>query len=278
MAARSLTGDYLVTYSPSRQMEEVFKALADASRRRLLDRLFERDGQTLTELCEGLDMTRFGVMKHLRQLEEAGLVATRKVGREKFHYLNPVPIQVLADRWISKYARPWVTGMVDLKRDLEEESMEKPRHVYTIFIRTTPEKLWQALTDGDLTLKYFDERPTTSWEVGTPISLHSGSGQHDVEGEVLVFEPPRRLSYSWHALWFEAGRAETPSRVTWEIEEAADGVCLLTLTHDDFPAGSAVHKDVGEGWPHILSSLKSLLETGEPLPAMPAAAGTHGGS
>ncbi len=259
-------------------MEEVFKALADASRRRLLDRLFERDGQTLTELCEGLEMTRFGVMKHLRQLEQAGLVTTRKVGREKFHYLNPVPIQVLADRWISKYARPWVEGMVDLKRELEEESVEKPTHVYTIYIRTTPALLWQALTDGDLMERYFEERPTSPWEVGTRIDLHSPEGDHHVEGEVLVFDPPKTLSYTWHALWFAAGVAEAPSRVTWQVEEAADGVCLLTLTHDLFPAGSAVYKEVGDGWPHILSSLKSLLETGEPLPAMPATAGSHGGS
>ena len=250
-------------------MEEVFKALADASRRRLLDRLFERDGQTLGELCEGLEMTRFGVMKHLRQLEEAGLVTTRKVGREKFHYLNPVPIQVLADRWISKFARPWVEGMVSLKRALEEEPVEAPEHVYTIFIRTSPERLWQALTEGDLMVQYFDERPTTSWEVGSPISLHSSDGRHDVEGEVLVSDPPRRLSYTWKALWFEAGRNEPASRVTWEIDEARAGICKLTLVHDQFPADSAVYADVGEGWPHILSSLKSLLETGQPLAEQP---------
>jgi uncharacterized protein YndB with AHSA1/START domain/biotin operon repressor len=250
-------------------MEKVFKAIADASRRQLLDRLFERDGQTLTELTEGLEMTRFGVMKHLRQLEEAGLVTTRKVGREKFHYLNPVPIQMLADRWISKFARPWVEGMVSLKRALEEEPVETPKHVYTIFIRTTPETLWKALTDGDLMVQYFDERPTTTWEVGAPINLHSSAGQHDVEGTVLVVEPHRKLSYSWHALWFEAGRQEQPSRVTWEIDQAAQGTCKLTLVHDQFPPDSAVHRDVGEGWPHILSSLKTLLETGTPLPEQP---------
>jgi uncharacterized protein YndB with AHSA1/START domain len=255
-------------------MEDVFKALADPSRRRLLDRLFERDGQTLGELTEGLEMTRFGVMKHLRILEEAGLVTSYKAGREKLHYLNPAPIQMVADRWISKFARPWVEGMVSLKRTLEEETLEAPKHIYTLFIRTAPERLWEALTHGDLTLQYFDERPTTTWEVGAPITLHSGAGRLDMEGEILAFDPPRRLSYSWRAMWFEEGRREPASRVTWEIEEAQPGICRLTLVHDEFPAGSAVHRDVGEGWPHILSSLKSLLETGAALPAQPGA-GEH---
>ena len=254
-------------------MEEIFRALADPSRRRLLDRLFEDDGQTLSYLCEGLEMTRFGVMKHLRLLEAAGLVSTRKVGREKFHYLNPVPIQLLADRWISKFARPWVEGMVSMKRALEEEHMDQPKHVYTIFIRTAPERLWQALTDGDLMVQYFDEVPVSTWQAGSPITLSSGAGELHVEGEVLACDPPRKLAYSWRALWFEAGRQEPASRVTWEIEQAAEGVCKLTLVHDQFPANSAVYKDVGEGWPHILSSLKSLLETGAPLPGQPVATG-----
>jgi uncharacterized protein YndB with AHSA1/START domain len=222
-------------------------------------------------------MTRFGVMKHLRQLEEAGLVATRKVGREKFHYLNPVPIQLVADRWISKYARPWVEGMVDLKRTLEEESMEnhleQPSHVYTIFIRTTPEKLWEALTDGEVIARYFEEIPDTTWEPGSPITMSSPAGEKHFEGEVVTCEPPKRLVYRVKALWLE-GVDEPPSRVSWEIEEPTPGVCLLRLVHDEFPAGSRVHKDVGEGWPHILSSLKTLLETGEPLPAQPPVA--HG--
>ena len=250
-------------------MEHVFKALADASRRQLLDRLFQRDGQTLSELCEGLEMTRFGVMKHLRLLEDAGLVTTRKVGREKFHYLNPVPIQLVADRWISKYARPWVEGMLELKRTLEEDPMGKPNHVYRTFIRTTPERLWQALTDGDLTAAYFEEVPDTTWQPGSPITLSSPRGERHFEGEVVAFEPPTLLVYRVKALWLE-GVDEPPSRIAWEIEEPTPGVCLLTLTHDEFPPGSVVHRDVGEGWPHILSSLKSLLETGEPLPAPPS--------
>jgi len=102
-------------------MDEVFKALADPTRRGLLDRLFERDGQTLGELEEGPSMTRFGVMKHLKVLEEAGLLTTRKRGREKLHFLNPVPIRLVYERWVSKYAEPWASALSELKTEIEEE-------------------------------------------------------------------------------------------------------------------------------------------------------------
>jgi DNA-binding transcriptional ArsR family regulator len=102
-------------------MDEVFKALADPTRRSLLDQLFKLDGQTLSALEQRLPMTRFGVMKHLRVLEEAGLVTTRKSGREKLHFLNPVPIRLVHDRWVSKFAEPWVATLSGLKHKLEEE-------------------------------------------------------------------------------------------------------------------------------------------------------------
>jgi DNA-binding transcriptional ArsR family regulator len=102
-------------------MDEVFKALADPTRRKLLDELYREDGQTLSALEAGLPMTRFGVMKHLRVLEEAGLVTTRRRGREKLHFLNPVPIRLVHDRWVSKYAEPMASGLARLKRDIEEE-------------------------------------------------------------------------------------------------------------------------------------------------------------
>jgi DNA-binding transcriptional ArsR family regulator len=105
-------------------MDEVFKALADPTRRGLLDELFRRDGQTLTALVERLPMTRFGVMKHLRVLEEANLVVTRRQGREKLHFLNPVPIRLVHDRWVSKYAEPWVSALSELKTTLEESNGE----------------------------------------------------------------------------------------------------------------------------------------------------------
>src|ERR671920_235142 len=131
-------------------MDAVFKALADPTRRDLLDALFAQDGQTLTALEERVPMTRFGVMKHLKVLEEAGLVVTRKRGREKLHYLNPVPIRLIHDRWVSKYAEPWAAGLTELKTDLEERTMEK---VFEIYIKTTPDRLWQAITDDELRRK-----------------------------------------------------------------------------------------------------------------------------
>jgi DNA-binding transcriptional ArsR family regulator len=105
-------------------VDAVFKALADPTRRGLLDELFKRDGQTLTALEERLPMTRFGVMKHLRVLEEANLVVSRKQGREKLHFLNPVPIRLVHDRWVSKYAEPWVSALSELKSTLEESNGE----------------------------------------------------------------------------------------------------------------------------------------------------------
>jgi DNA-binding transcriptional ArsR family regulator len=106
-------------------MDEVFKALADPTRRDLLDRLFVEDGQTLSALEEGVPMSRFGVMKHLKVLEEAGLVATRKRGREKLHFLNPVPIRLIHDRWVGKYAQPWASALSELKKDIESEEKDQ---------------------------------------------------------------------------------------------------------------------------------------------------------
>src|SRR5919197_869892 len=151
---------------------DVFKALADPSRRLLLDSLFVEDGQTLGELSARLPgMTRFGVMKHLRLLEAAGLVTTRKAGREKLHYLNPVPIRLIHDRWIGKYAEAWVGALTDLKHVLEGEPMDRPSHVFQVYIRTTPEQLWQAITNPDFTERYFHRsRVASSFKNGDRLS------------------------------------------------------------------------------------------------------------
>src|ERR1700735_2480969 len=150
----------MVTYG--RGMDDVFKALADPTRRALLDELFRHDGQTLTELEERFSMTRFGVMKHLKQLEAAGVVVTRRSGRQKHHFLNPVPIRLVHDRWVSKYAEPWVASLSDLKQRMES-SMEK---IYEIYIRTTPERLWEAITNPDIRSKYnFGAGVVSDWKV-----------------------------------------------------------------------------------------------------------------
>ena len=154
------------------EMDEVFRALADPSRRRLLDRLNARGGQTLRELCAGLDMARQSVSKHLAILEAANLVTTVRRGREKLHYLNAVPISEIGERWISHYERERVHVLADLKRALEEEAMDKPSFVYTTYIETTPERLWQALTDPAFTKRYWNATFDTDWQAGSPMTWH----------------------------------------------------------------------------------------------------------
>ena len=248
--------------------DDVFKALADPSRRVLLDSLFARDGQTLGELTARLpSMTRFGVMKHLRLLEAAGLVITRKVGREKLHYLNPVPIRLMHDRWIGKYAEPWVGALADLKSDLEGARMDRPRHVFQVYIRTQPEQLWQAITDPEFTQRFFFQtRVDADWRAGAPLRYLSRDGSVAVEGEVVESQPPRRLVTTWAFRHDPELAEDPPSRVTWEIEQQGE-ICRLTLVHDGFASETRTFHSVVSGWPLVLSSLKSLLETGEPLPS-----------
>ena len=253
-----MTCDYLVTYNDN--MDAVFRALADPTRRSLLDALFQEDGQTLRALEERVPMTRFGVMKHLKQLEEAGLVVTKRRGREKLHFLNPIPIQLLHDRWVSKYTARWAAALVDLKHTLEE-SMEK---VFEIYIRTTPERLWEAITDSEIRAKFhFGNRITSDWTTGSRYAV-SNPRAVDVliEGENLEVDPPHRLVQTMEALWGDDVKTEGTSRVTWEIEPVGDS-CRLTVTHDQLPEGA--NTQLYGGWPMILSGLKTWLETGEAL-------------
>ena len=172
-------------------MEPVFRALADPTRRALLDALVERDGQTLVALTAPHDMTRIAVAKHLRLLENAGLVVTRRRGREKLHYLNAVPIRLLHDRWVSKYTAPWAAGLAGLKTELEVP-MEK---VFEIYIRTTADRLWEAITDPTIGAKYhFGAGVESDWTPGSRYVLtHPAADSPLAEGENLVVEPPRRL-------------------------------------------------------------------------------------
>src|SRR3954452_16550886 len=138
-------------------LDDAFKALADPSRRVLLDALNERNGQTLRELCAGLEMARQSVSKHLAVLEAANLVTSVRRGREKLHFLNAAPINEIAERWITHYERDRVEALADLKRALEDSpmDMDQPTFVYTTYIRTTPERLWQALTEPAFTERYW---------------------------------------------------------------------------------------------------------------------------
>lgn len=259
-------------------MDEVFKALADPSRRRLLDRLNARNGQTLRELCAGSEMARQSVSKHLDILEAANLITTVKRGREKLHYLNAAPISEIAERWITRYHQRRVEALADLKHALEQTAMQKPEFVYTTYIRTTPELLWQALTHPAFTTRYWGGLAfETDWRAGSPMTWTLAEKNvtiADPAQVVLESEPYRRLSYTWHtytAEWAAAqgisdehlarASAERRSKVTFEIEPHGELV-KLTVVHEDFEPGGVLLESAAEGWPRVLSALKTLLETG----------------
>ena len=243
-------------------MDDVFRALADPTRRSLLDELYREDGQTLKALEQRLPMTRIAVMKHLKILEEARLVTTRKRGREKLHFLNAVPIRLVHDRWVSKYAEPWAAGLAGLKRDLEKEE-QKMEKVFEIYIKTTPERLWEAITDNEMRQKYnFGVGIVSDWKTGSPYQGLHPQGGPIAEGENLDVDPPRRLVQSFNALWSDDVKAEGTSRVMWEIEPVGDS-CRLVVTHSELR--ESVNAEIYGGWPQILSGLKTLLETGESL-------------
>jgi uncharacterized protein YndB with AHSA1/START domain len=240
-------------------VDEVFRALADPTRRALLDELFRCDGQTLSALESHFPMSRFGVMKHLKQLEEAGLVVAVRRGREKVHFLNPVPIRLVHDRWVGKYAEVWSAALGDLKERLER-TMEQ---VYEIYIRTSPERLWEAITDPEIRAVYnFGAAVRTPWEPGARYELTvADRGVVLAEGEVLEAEPP--LVHTMTALWSDDVRAQGASRVTWTIEPVGDDSCMVRIVHDELP--EAANPELYGGWPMILSGLKTWLETGERL-------------
>jgi DNA-binding transcriptional ArsR family regulator/uncharacterized protein YndB with AHSA1/START domain len=262
------------------QTDEVFKALADPSRRQLLDSLNARNGQTLRELCSGLDMARQSVSKHLAVLEAAKLVTTVRRGREKLHYLNAAPINDIGERWISPYERDRVDALADLKRALEDTDMDKPSFVYTTYIRSTPERVWQALTDPAFTRRYWGATFQTDWKEGSTMTWDLfGVTIADPAQVVLESDPYRRLAYAWHTFTPELGEtlemtedararvaAEQRSKVTFELEPLGELV-KLTVVHDGFEPGSLMASLVSEGWPRILSDVKTLLETGATLPA-----------
>ena len=246
-------------------MDAVFKALSDPTRRRLLDMLFRRDGQTLGQLERRLEMTRFGVMKHLRVLEQARLIVTKRRGREKLHFLNAVPIRQIHDRWIDKYSAPVAAMLTGLRKAIEEDAMER---VYEIYIKTTPQRLWQAITDPSLRAKYsFGVATHSDWKPGSRYQSRTTAvtvaPDTDIaEGENLEVDPPRRLVQTFRALWSDEVKGEGYSRVTWEIEPIGDS-CRLRVTHDQLRAGA--NEELYGGWPMVLSGLKTLLETGQLL-------------
>jgi uncharacterized protein YndB with AHSA1/START domain len=264
------------------ETDDVFKALADRSRRGLLDSLNARNGQTLRELCADMNMARQSVSKHLAVLEAAQLVTTLRRGREKLHYLNPAPINEISERWINQYDRDRVRALSDLKRALEDSPMDKPSLVYTTYIRSTPERVWQALTDPEFTERYWGLTMDSDWNPGSSYKvLQWGLTIADPEQVVLEADPFRRLAYTWHTFtpewqekaaelvgfsqeFLERVAAEPRSKVAFEIDDLGTFV-KLTVIHDGFQPGSEVLETISQGWPHILSNLKTLLETGATL-------------
>ncbi|HEY8170783.1 MAG TPA: SRPBCC domain-containing protein [Candidatus Limnocylindria bacterium] len=255
------------------QDDALFRALADPSRRLLLDRLYERDGQTLGELETALpQMSRIGVMKHLRILERADLVVSHRAGRRRLHYLNPVPIRRLHDRWLDKFRARAADALLALQSFIEEPTMgndtaaqAEPRFVSQIFIRATPDQVWHAITESEFTTRYYYESAVESdWKAGSPYRYTIGE-MEAITGTVLEADPPRRLVLTFDARWDDEVGPDAPSRLTWEIEETAPGITKVTTIHDEFPSRTATFHQVAGGAPYILSALKSLLETGAPL-------------
>jgi uncharacterized protein YndB with AHSA1/START domain/DNA-binding transcriptional ArsR family regulator len=249
-------------------------ALSDASRRHLLDRLNERDGQTQIELCFGLAMSRQSVSKHLAILERAQLVTSIRRGRRRLHYLNAVPICELSNRWITAFDRQRANVLLDLKKILEDPTMNKPEFVYTLYIDTTPEQLWRALTEPQFTKVWWETTFATDWSVGAKMIWDNhGIVVDDPEQIVLAYEPYRRLAYTWHTFTDELGErfkftqlaqmtSESRSRVAFDLEATDLGV-KLTVTHDNFDPGSVVVGMISGGWPALLSKLKTMIERDE---------------
>jgi uncharacterized protein YndB with AHSA1/START domain/DNA-binding transcriptional ArsR family regulator len=265
---------------PVSDLDDVFRALADPTRRALLDSLRDRKGQTLRELCAGTDMARQSVSKHLAVLEAAGLVTSVRRGREKLHYVNAAPVNEIAERWINRYDQARVEVLADLKRAVEDTPMAKPAFVYTTYIRSSPERLWQALTDPAFTQRYWRTSLLSDWRVGSTVTWENrGVTIEDPEQVVLEADPFTRLSYTWHTMTPELADAvgldadvaravasEPRSKVTFELEPQGE-VTRLTVVHDGFEEGSRMVELISGGWPQVLSDLKTLLETGHTLRA-----------
>jgi len=236
----------------------VFKALADPTRRLLLDRLRVENGQTLGKLCADVGMARQSVTQHLGVLEAANLISVVWQGREKLHYLNPVPIHEIQQRWIAAFEQPRLQTLSAIKQRAEEGAMTTPNYVYVTYIHATPEQVWHALTDADLTGEYWGHRNVSDWQPGSRWEHQrlDGSGISDAQGVVLEATPPSRLVMTFDE-----------SKVTFTVEPYYD-IVRVTVRHDDLATDEDLQA-VSAGWPAVLANLKSLLETGRAMPQAP---------
>lgn len=244
----------------------MFKALANETRRFLLDQLHEDNGQTLGELCDRVAMTRQAATEHVGVLEEANLVTVVWRGREKLHYLNPVPLHDIQERWIDKFEHPRLRTLSQLKRQAEEPMTDKPTFVYVTYIHSTPERVWDALTDADMTAEYWGHSNVSDWKPGSRWDhvRTDASGVPDVTGEVVESDRPRRLVMTFGPPDLAPVDLST---VAFDIEPFGD-IVRLTLTHVDLP-NEHDRQLAAHGWSAVLSNLKSFLETGHALPQAP---------
>ena len=243
-------------------MDALFKALNDSARRSLLDSLRREDGQTLSQLEAQIEMSRFGVMKHLRVLEDAHLVTTRKVGRFKHHYLNPLPLQELVDRWIDPFLQPQAAALSSLKTTLESSAMttdKKPDFVMSTFIACSHDALWDGLTEGELIGQYHFACTKVAGRYGAPgdeVDYLRPDGGTMLSNRVISIDPKSRIEMDFRPAW---GEDETPSRCVYLIEPGKAGM-KLTVEHYDLPPSQT---GIADGWARFASGLKTWLETGK---------------
>ena len=252
-------------------MDPVFKALADPTRRLLLDRLREHNGQTLSALSQRLEMARQSITQHLDVLVGANLVTVVRRGRERLHYLNPVPIHEIEQRWISVFDQPRLDVIGAIKSRAEEQAMtgtSVPAYVYVTYIRADAQQVWRALTDADLTARYWGHANVSDWQQGSTWEHRrvDGSGAVDVVGRVLETDPPTRLVITFEDSP-DAENPRDPSVVTFLVEPHQE-IVRLTVTHENLPDVEMLN-GISSGWPAVLANLKSLLETGDVLPQAP---------
>lgn len=245
-------------------MDDLFKALNDPARRALLDALRLQDGQTLGELETVLDMTRFGVMKHLKVLETANLIVPRKVGRFKYHYLNPLPLQDLMDRWVAPFLQRQARELSDLKARLERSTaMQKPDFMMQTFIRCDQDALWAALTEADRMAAYHFACNSVQGnaKVGETTHFIFPNGDPMLRQVTTALDPKSRIAMTFEPLFM--GPDARPSHMVYLIEPQGE-MCKLTIEHYDIAPGQ---EGFGEGWARLAASLKTYLETGTALKA-----------
>ena len=248
-------------------MDNIFNALGDKSRRHLLDVLYEKNGQSLTELTATLEMSRQAVTKHLSILEEANLVVPVWKGREKLHYLNPVPLRLIYLRWISKFDEMRIESLFEMKNNNEAKTQEvnMKGFMYQIVIASSAEKVWESLTKPEFTEKFwFGRKVQSDWNVGSAVSIVTPEGLIEVKGEVVEFEINKRLSYTWLSAY---DKIEDISTVVFELQEMGDLTKLTIL--QDIDVEKANFQQAASGWTFILCGLKTFLETGAAMPALP---------